>query len=92
MLQEGETGAREALLRGFFRDLLCCLGSASARHQLPEDAVWELVKGFDLVYLRARGRLVQGRDDPRGPRRARRPAPHPGILYLLEKLDREAGR
>lgn len=79
----------EPLLRDFFRELVCCLGRVSARHQLPEDAVWELVKGFDLLYLRAL-RQARGGGDPDGaaapPHRLK---PHPGIVYLLEKLDRE---
>ena len=82
----------DALLRGVFRELLCRLGRVAARHRLPEDVVWELVKGYDLVYLRARSQAARGAPEPGAPARTLRLEPHPGILYLLDKLDRELGQ
>lgn len=88
-----EDPVSDALLRAFFRELVCCLGRVSARHQLPEDAVWELVKGFDILYQRARRNAEvepQAPGDPLPP--VRKLEPHPGIAYLLARLEREGGR
>ena len=76
-------------LREMLREQLCCVGRIAARHQLPDDAVWEIAKGFDVLYQRARWQLEASSEDavPASPYRAE---PHPGITYLLEKLDREA--
>ena len=79
----------DASLRAFFRELVCCLGRVAARHQLPEDAVWELVKGFDILYLRARDPARRRRHDVGGLPPPHRLRPHPGVVYLLDKLGLE---
>ncbi len=53
------------------------------------EMLWEIAKGFDVIYRRAR-RQVQaspgGTEIPPGPHRME---PHPGLTYLLEKLEVE---
>lgn len=79
----------EAVLREFYREVLFCTGRVAARHQLPDDAVWQLVQGFDVLYGRARRRMglpgLQGGPLPE----VCSVKPHPGITYLLKKLERE---
>lgn len=79
----------ESVLREFCREVLFCTGRVAARHQLPDDAVWQLVQGIDVLYGRARRRL--GLADTRGGPlpEAYAVKPHPGIAYLLKKLERE---
>ena len=81
----------QQLLRAFFRELVCCLGRVSARHQLPADAVWELVKGFYILYLRVQSQAGWEGKGPDLPFPARHLRPHPGIVRLLRKLDLEDG-
>jgi len=76
-------------LREMLREQLCCIGRVAARHQLPDDAVWEVAKGFEVIYRRAcqQATASTGKTDrePAG----RRAEPHPGITYLLSRLDAE---
>lgn len=77
-------------LREMLREQICCVGRIVARHQVPDDVVWEIAKGFDVIYQRAR-RMVEaspgGADVPPVPYRME---PHPGLTYILERLDVEA--
>jgi hypothetical protein len=78
------------VLREMLREQVCCLGRIVARHQVPDDVVWEIAKGFDVIYQRARRQVEVspgGADVPPIPYRME---PHPGLTYLLEKLDVEA--
>lgn len=80
-----------SVLRETLREQLCCVGRIAARHRLPDDAVWALASGFDLIYERAKHRLGvkdQSTDLSPLPYRLK---PHPGLMYLLEKLQREGG-
>jgi len=83
-------GAATALRR-MLREQLCCLGRVVARHQIPDDVVWEIAKGFDVIYQQMRRRIeapVSGASGQHGPHRME---PHPGLLYLLSRLDNEPG-
>jgi hypothetical protein len=77
------------ILREMFREQLCCLGRIAARHQVSDDAVWELAKGFDLIYqqIRRKIKIIPNKSAPQS--FSKHPAPHPGITYLLEKLECE---
>lgn len=77
------------VLREMLREQICCVGRIVARHQVPGDVVWEIAKGFDVIYQRARRQVEApgGADVPPVPYRM---DPHPGLTYLLEKLDAEA--
>lgn len=76
------------LLKNMLKEQLCCLGRVFARHGVPDDVVWEVVKGFDLIYQKGR-RQAEGADDGRTNNpRVPKMSPHPGITYLLERLDR----
>jgi len=78
------------VLREMLREQICCLGRIVARHQVPDDVVWEIAKGFDVIYQRARRQIEAA---PVGAEVAPVPyrmEPHPGLTYLLDKLEREA--
>ena len=40
------------LLKRMLREQLCCLGRIFARHEVADDAIWDVVKGFDLIHQR----------------------------------------
>lgn len=74
-------------LKNMLKEQLCCLGRVFARHGVPDDVVWEVVKGFDLIYQRARREAEgsgEGREDSH---HVPKMAPHPGLTYLLEKIE-----
>jgi hypothetical protein len=76
------------VLREMLREQVCCIGRIATRHKVPDDVVWEIVKGFDVLYERMRRRI----GDTTPPVEMSNPdpvKPHPGIVYLMEKLDRE---
>ena len=78
------------VLREMLREQVCCLGRIVARHQVPDDVVWEIAKAFDVIYQRTRRQVEAspgGADVPPIPHRME---PHPGLTYLLEKLYVEA--
>ena len=78
------------VLREMLCEQICCLGRIVARHQVPDDVVWEIAKGFDVIYQRSRRQAEAssaGTEDNPLPYRM---APHPGLTYLLKKLEVEA--
>ena len=76
------------LLKRMLRDQLCCLGRVFARHRVPDDVIWEVVKGFDLIYQRTRRQIEDGENATGGGSETHRMEPHPGLIYLLEKVER----
>ena len=76
-------------LREMLREQLCCIGRVAARHQLPDDAVWDVAKGFEVIYRRACQQAMVSPEKPNDGSSARRAEPHPGITYLLNRLDTE---
>ncbi len=79
-----------AVLREMLREQICCLGRIVARHQVPDDVVWEIAKGFDVIYQRARRQVEVAPGAADLPPAPYWMEPHPGLTYLLEKLDVEA--
>ena len=77
------------LARDLLREQIRCIGRVAARHRLPDDAVWELAKGFDVLYQRVRRQLENAPPDTDPLPAPPRAEPHPGLTYLLDKLDRE---
>lgn len=77
------------VLREMLREQICCLGRIVARHQVPDDVVWEIAKGFDIIYERARQQLEASAASRELPPLPYRMEPHPGLTYLLDKLDRD---
>ena len=76
-------------LREMLREQLCCIGRIAARHQLPDDAVWDVAKGFEVIYRRACEQARVSPEKPDGGSSAGRAEPHPGITHLLSRLDIE---
>lgn len=75
------------LLKKMLREQLCCLGRVFARHGVPDDVIWEVVKGFDLIYQKTRRQAEDsGKTTADSP--FYKMEPHPGLTYLLEKLER----
>jgi hypothetical protein len=77
------------VLREMLREQICCLGRIVARHQVPDDVVWEITKGFDVIYQRTRRQVEVSTGGPEVPLVPYRMDPHPGLTYLMEKLDLE---
>lgn len=77
------------VLREMLREQICCLGRIVARHQVPDDVVWEIAKGFDVIYQRACRQVDASTSSPEVPPVPYRMEPHPGLTYLLEKLEVE---
>ena len=76
-------------LRLMLREQLCCLGRIVARHRVPNDVVWEIAKGFDVIYQRVRRQVEAPPSKSDFPSLPYRMGPHPGLNHLLDKLDRE---
>ncbi len=78
------------LLLDMLREQLYCIGRIVARHQVPDDVVWEIAKGFNVIFQRVRRQAEDTTWEPDPPSPAYRMVPHPAITYFLERLDREA--
>jgi hypothetical protein len=76
-------------LREMLREQVCCIGRVAARHHLPDDAVWDVAKGFDVIYQRACQQAKMSAEGAEGGLSVRRAEPHPGLTFLLNRLDRE---
>jgi hypothetical protein len=76
------------LLKNMLKEQLCCLGRVFARHGVPDDVIWEVVKGFDLIYQRAQRQAEDSGNVRVSEPYIHRMSPHPGITYLLEKIER----
>lgn len=83
-MEQKQTG----LLKHMLKEQLCCLGRVFARHDVPDDVIWEVVKGFDLIYQRARRQAEDSGDVGAPNPSVHRMEPHPGLTYLLEKIER----
>lgn len=75
-------------LKEMLREQLCCLGRVFARHQVPDDVIWEVVKGFDLIYQKTRRQAESSVSTDAPKARVHRMEPHPGIIHLLEKIEK----
>lgn len=75
------------LLKNMLKEQLCCLGRVFARHGVPDDVIWEVVKGFDLIYQRTKRQAEDSGVGTSNPS-VHRMEPHPGLTYLLEKIER----
>ena len=78
------------LLKKMLKEQLYCLGRVAARYRIPEDIIWEVVRGFDVIYMktlmRAETPVTSGKAKPDD----RIVRPHPGIVYLLNKVDKSS--
>ena len=80
----------ESVLREMLREQICCLGRIVARHRVPDDVVWEVSKGFTLIYQRVLRQIEASTGGPEAFPVPHRMEPHPGLTYLLEQLDLES--
>lgn len=87
---EKEKRKTAVALREMLREQLCCLGRIAVRHQVPDDVIWDLTKGLDVIYERFLHRLEETPTQPESLVGSHRTTPHPGISYLLSKLDAES--
>ena len=79
----------ETPVRQCFRAQVEALGRVFARYQVPDGVVWEVLRELDLPYQGLRRALAGATFPVASP--ARKPAPHPAVLQMLGKLDREPG-
>ena len=76
------------LLKEMLREQLCCLGRVSARHGVADDAIWEVVKGFDVIYEKVKLKAENAPDSAIETVPMYKMEPHPGLTYLLEKIEK----
>lgn len=76
----------EVFLKMMLKEQLYCLGRVVARHNAPDDLVWELIKGFDLIFMKVKEQAEDSNKESNAP--IYKMEPHPGIMYLLEKLEK----
>ena len=76
------------LLKGMLKEQLCCMGRVFARHSVPDDVIWEMVKGFDVIYQRAVRQAENSGNVGTPDHSVHKMEPHPGLMYLLEKVER----
>lgn len=76
------------LLKNMLKEQLCCLGRVFARHGVPDDVIWEVVKGFDLIYQRTMRQAENSGNGGAPTLPVHKMEPHPGLTYLLEKIER----
>jgi len=58
---------------------------------VPDDVIWEVIRGFDLINMKIlqQAAAIHSTETPVKPKSdALIPKPHPGIVYLLDKLDK----
>jgi len=75
------------VVKRMLREQILCLGRVFVRHDVPDDVVWEVVKGFDLIYQKikqeaGKAALPVSSDSP-----VRRLEPHPAITHFLERIE-----
>lgn len=75
-------------LKKMLKEQLCCLGRVFARHQVQDDVIWEVVKGFDVIYLKIKEQINSTATEASNSY-IYKMEPHPGLMYLLEKLEKE---
>ena len=73
-------------LKKMLKEQLCCLGRIFARHDVPSDVTWEVVKGFDLIYQQTKRQAENSSDVVESRPYLYKMKPHPGLTYLLEKI------
>ena len=74
-------------LKEMLKEQLYCLGRVVARHNVPEDVTWEVVKGFDIIYQKVKEQAEKS-DRGRSKPYIYKMEPHPGIMYLLDKIEK----
>ncbi len=75
-------------LKKMLKEQLCCLGRVFARHEVPDDVIWEVVKGFDLIYQKTRQQAESSANTDASNSYIYKMEPHPGLTYLLEKIEK----
>lgn len=76
-------------LKKMLKEQLCCLGRVFARHEVPDDVIWEVVKGFDVIFLKIKEQIEDSSGKEEAPNsHIYKMKPHPGITYLLDKIDK----
>ena len=68
------------------KEQLYCMGRIFTRHGVPDDVIWEMVKGFALIYQRPVRQTENTEDTANHKPHVHRMEPHPGLTYLLEKI------
>lgn len=76
------------LVKKMLREQLCCLGRIFARHEVPDDVIWEVVKGFDVIYEEIKREAESAPEAHAANSQVQKMEPHPGLIYLLEKLEK----
>ena len=78
------------VLQEMLREQICCLGRIVARHQVPDDVVWGIARGFGAIYQRLRRQAEVSSAGTEATPLPYRMVRHPGLNHLLERLEVEA--
>ena len=58
-----------------------------ARHEVPGDATWELIKGFDLIFMKVKEQAEDSNKESSNTP-IYKMEPHPAIMYLQDKIEK----
>jgi len=78
----------EVFLKMMLKEQLYCLGRVFARHEVPGDLTWELVKGFDVIFLKIKEQVEDSSNKESSNAPIYKMEPHPAITYLLDKIEK----
>lgn len=86
-MEQNET---TGLLKDMLKEHHCCFGMSFAHNGIvPNDVIWEVVKGFDLIYQRARRQAEDSGDVGAPNPSVHRMEPHPaysGVAFPVIPL------
>lgn len=86
-----ETGDVQKLFDETFREVALVLGGIFAVHDVPDEAVWQIMKHLDIAHENALSKLDGLEPKPERPGQPRHTyEPHPAVEALLMKLRKRA--
>ena len=70
------------LIKGMLKEQVCCLGRVFARNEVPDDVIWEVVKGFDVIYQKIiqKAEMPAGKEVEGSSPLINKMEPHPGLV------------
>lgn len=71
------------------KEQLRCLGRIAGKYQISDDAIWQIVKEFDIIYQKMRKQSIDSTESNTVESNKHKLKPHPGILHLIDRLDTE---
>ena len=76
------------VVREMIREQVCCLGRIFSRHDVPDDAIWEVATGFDFIYQKIKQQETNANNQNETDSYSYKLVPHPGLMHLLDKIEK----